>query len=85
MTRYTSPTSNSAVNSIMFMGDTGQPDAIKDHTKPPDNIIQIGVVIGDPSGHVSIPRATVTMTIQKRQHPFRTFPIGNHTPPTASF
>ncbi len=62
MTRCTSPTINPAVNCIMFMGDAGQPDGIKNHTKRPDSIIQIGVATGDPGGHPPIARATVTMT-----------------------
>jgi len=84
MMRCTSPTINPAVNCIMFMGDTGQPDGIKDHTKRPNSIIQIGVATGGLGGHASIPRAIATMTIQKRRHPFRTFPIGTHLPPAAS-
>jgi len=84
MTRCTSPNINPAVNCIVFMGDTGQPDDIKDQTKRPDNIIHIGVAPGNLGGQPSIPRATVTMTIQKRKQPFHAFPIGNHTPPAAS-
>ena len=43
-----------------------------------------GVAIGDTGGHASIPRATATMTIRNRRHPFCTFPIGSHLPPAAS-
>ncbi len=68
----------------MFMDDSDQPDGIKDHTKRPDSIVQIAGVIDYLGGHASIPRATATMTIQKRRHPFRTFPIGSHLPPAAS-
>jgi len=59
MMRRTSSAINPAVNCIMFMGDTGQPDGIKDHTKRPDNIIHIGVAPGNLGGQPSVPRATV--------------------------
>ena len=84
MTRCTPPIINPTVNCIMFMGDTAQPDGIKDHTKQPDSIIQTGVAIGDTGGHASIPRATATMTIRNRRQPFCSFPIGSHLPPAAS-
>jgi len=59
MTRCTSPTRNPAVNCIMFMDDSGQTNDIKDYSKRPDSIIQIGVVIGDPGGQAFIPQAAV--------------------------
>ncbi len=84
MTRCTSPAINPAMTCIMFRDDTDQPYGIEDHKKRPDGIIQIGAKVDDPVADASIEHAAVVMTRQKRQHPFRTFPIGDHPAPAAS-